>query len=40
MKELRNSPAVVWRILCGLTVVSVALVEGGVAGSAAVSLGK
>jgi Prokaryotic Cytochrome C oxidase subunit IV len=28
MKSLRNPPAVVWSILCGLTVLSVALVEG------------
>jgi hypothetical protein len=28
MKSLRNSPAVVWSILCALTVLSVALVEG------------
>jgi Prokaryotic Cytochrome C oxidase subunit IV len=29
IKRLRNSPALVWCILCGLTVLSVALVEGG-----------
>jgi Prokaryotic Cytochrome C oxidase subunit IV len=29
MRRLRNSPALVWCILCGLTILSLALVEGG-----------
>jgi len=29
MTRLRNSPALVWCILCGLTILSLALVEGG-----------